>query len=333
MRTTIPRFTQSLERISHGGKENPLLDKSKNQENMSIPSSKSVTDQFKNFSLSPPPKYSQPPSNFIQQNTIPPSSEPKKYSAQKPNPLPNKCYTTESVFYQFGDWTAKELKMKSRQEQIEFLAKYSGIGVKAAHIILEQIFSKKPEWAVVIGGSRVRGMAHQKSDIDLGLGAKDKISSTTNSAAVKMLSEIQKKLLDLSEFQPGMELILEKTKIFTGNKTANISEIESPEKFFGRRGRRNSPLHADEKEKPYFYPSGSLTFLSDNRIIINPPGLNSAEIKVEFAKIEKAELKNPAPHKPGKSSFQGMGSTQTDGKNLFGKTYSQPGFYKKNKIE
>ncbi|WEV49323.1 hypothetical protein OZX61_02210 [Acinetobacter sp. ESL0695] len=61
---------------------------------------------------------------------------------------------------------------------------------------------------------------------------------------------------------------IEKTIITSGNSTAVISEIKSPEEFFQRSGIRSD---RDPKAGKPYYSSGSVTISPDGKVLIIPP--------------------------------------------------------------
>ena len=111
--------------------------------------------------------------------------------------------------------------------------------------------------SIVIGGSRVRGNATPKSDIDIGFG------HLNPNQAGKAISQIQRNSAQI----PGA-LQVEDTRIVPGNETKNIPRIPSPEEFFQRRGTR---VGRDGKAGQPFHPSGSVTIHPNGIIEIDPP--------------------------------------------------------------
>lgn len=107
---------------------------------------------------------------------------------------------------------------------------------------------------MVFGGSRVRGNYREDSDLDVGFGG-----LTANQA--------QKVVTKAGKIEGGLPL--EQTRIVPGNKTDNISLIESPEEFFQRSGIRSGN---DLKAGQEYFPSGSITVKPDGTITIIPPG-------------------------------------------------------------
>jgi large repetitive protein len=129
-------------------------------------------------------------------------------------------------------------------------SKIPGLERPQASLILEEAFGKNS--TVVIGGSRVRGNFGPKSDLDVGFGG-------LNS---KQIEQVVKKADAVGP------LVLEKTRIFPGNKTKNIEKIRSPEEFFQRTGVRAS---LDPKAGQIYTPSGSYTFSPDGSVVYWPP--------------------------------------------------------------
>jgi RHS repeat-associated protein len=136
-------------------------------------------------------------------------------------------------------------------EQVEHAVEnIDGLTPDQARKLMEASF--KRDSTIVFGGSRVRGDAHEGSDLDVGFG------SLSASQASKILGNE-----DLNT-----PLSLEQTRIVPGNKPPRIDPaIDTPEGFFARSGNRTDPGREGEP----FSPSGSITYgpdgsITDNRI-------------------------------------------------------------------
>jgi hypothetical protein len=169
-------------------------------------------------------------------------------------------WTDASIFSRFPNRTV--LKLPGIEAQAEFLAKHvPGLSAEQAEVILSSAFARKA--TAVFGGSRIRGDFRpgglaEGSDIDIGWG------NINANQADKLIKRLNDQFKSRPEF-----LKLEQTRIVTGNETATIERITSPEEFFQRAGIRRAP---DSKAGRPFAPSGSVTVESDGTITIVPPG-------------------------------------------------------------
>ena len=147
---------------------------------------------------------------------------------------------------------AMSLNFRSIDEQVGFLVQnVPGTESKQIRLLLEKAFEKGS--SAVLGGSRIRGTSHLASDLDVGF------NNLTANQAAKVTDKV-------SKVGP---LQLESTRIVTGNETANIPKIISPEEFFQRVGTRAA---TDAKAGQVFLPSGSLT-VTPGTVPFIPPGI------------------------------------------------------------
>ena len=161
-----------------------------------------------------------------------------------------------SIFDSYPQATTLNLGHKTLLERAQFLSQHiPGLPVAQAKVILEM--GARRNTSIVIGGSRVRGNATPKSDIDIGFG------HLNPNQAGKAISQIQR---DSAKIPDALKV--EDTIIAPGNETKNIPRISSPEEFFQRSGTR---VGRDGKAGQPFHPSGSVTIHPNGIIQINPP--------------------------------------------------------------
>ena len=161
-----------------------------------------------------------------------------------------------SIFDSYPQATTLNLGHKTLLERAQFLSQHiPGLPVAQAKVILEM--GARRNTSIVIGGSRVRGNATPKSDIDIGFG------HLNPNQADKALRQIKR---DSAKIPDALKV--EDTVIAPGNKTPNIPEIASPEEFFQRQGNRAG---RDKMAGQPFHPSGSVTIHPNGIIQINPP--------------------------------------------------------------